>query len=152
MRGTLNHVALSALLLVAQSCRRIEQPHRFYRTHAEAVGAGEVLRGWLPTWVPPEATDIHVQGDLDTNQRWLRFRLPSAPATAIKSRLMAVSMEQVADIPFSRPSHSDWWFDGLVQQQPANDGALNADVFRANDHERHFLVAFDRTSDTVFAW
>jgi hypothetical protein len=45
-----------------------EQPYRSYATYAEAVAAGEVERGWLPTWVPASASNLHLQGDLDTNE------------------------------------------------------------------------------------
>lgn len=46
---------------------------------------------------------------------------------------------------------SSWWFQGLIEQQPANDAALYAEVFRGTGAPvpRTTIVAFDRLSPDV---
>lgn len=64
-------VLLAALCVACDDVRAVT-----YATHADAVADGAQLRGWLPTFVPATATDIREVHDLDTNQQWLRFRVP----------------------------------------------------------------------------
>ena len=56
------------LLIASVACGRDprERPSEYYPTHANAVAADAVLRGFVPGWVPPSATDIHAQADLDS--------------------------------------------------------------------------------------
>lgn len=129
-----------------------EQPYRTYPDASAAIAAGELARGWFPEWFPRSATDIHLQGDLDTGERWLRARLPAAAARSLRAQLVPV---EASEVNVRRPRWSGrWWFEGLVQQQPANDGALNADLFRGTGEPvpRTEVVAFDRLSQTVYVW
>jgi hypothetical protein len=134
------------------TCRDPSQLYRHYTTHAEAVAAGEVDRGWLPVWVPGSATELHIQGDLDTKESWLRFEL-SAPATdSLRRALMPVS---AATVTVYAPSRAQaWWFEGSIEQQPANDAALYADLYRGSGDvvPRSTVIAFARTGPRVYAW
>ena len=54
-----------------------------------------------------------------------------------------------------RPRYDrSWWFEGLVQQQPENDAALNANLFHGTGRPvpRSTVVAFDRFSPRVYVW
>jgi hypothetical protein len=137
---------------IAVGCFCAEQGHRRYPTHAEAVAAGEVERGWLPRWVPPTATNIHLQRDLDTNEIWLRLSLPAASTSALRQALSPLSSEETVGISWNRPcGMAQWWPRNLVQLEPADDIALNAELFSADPNDSLY-VAFDRTSDDVFVW
>jgi hypothetical protein len=48
----------------------------------------------------------------------------------------------------------DWWFEGLIQQQPENDGALNAHLFRGRGDPipETTVVALDRLSGRAYIW
>ena len=132
---------------------RSEQLHRFYHRHSQAVAAGEVLRGWLPAWVPPQARDIHIQSELDNNHWWIRFALDGEDARKFRSVLGSIPDSEVEQVVLrSSPAYGDWWFEGLVQLQPANDDALSADIFRGEVRGRQCFVAFDRVSPTVYVW
>ena len=48
-----------------------------YASQAEAVAAGATERGWIPSWIPPQASDIHEVHNVDTNASALAFRLPA---------------------------------------------------------------------------
>jgi hypothetical protein len=52
-----------------------------------------------------------------------------------------------------------WWFQGLIEQQPANDEALNAEILEVgppmNDPSRRqgrLFLAFDRASARAYLW
>jgi hypothetical protein len=128
-----------------------EVVHRQYPTYAGAVAAGELARGWLPEWIPSSASDLHLQSDLDSNEWWLRFQLPGAARDSLKSRLEAVD---AASVRVSKPSRAAWWFDGLIQNEPANDAALNAQIFRrcCDGLQRNIVLAFDRNTPAVYVW
>jgi hypothetical protein len=125
--------------------------YRRYATQAAAVAAGEQERGWLPEWVPSTASDLHLESDLDSNEWWLRFHLPVFARDSLQSELESID---VAHVRVSKPWQRGWWFEGLIQKEPANDGALNADFFRrcCDALKRTIVLAFDRTTPTVYVW
>ena len=47
-----------------------------YDTSAAAIADGAIQRGWIPQWLPPDATDIREIHNVDTNQSTLYFSLP----------------------------------------------------------------------------
>ena len=63
-----------SLSLVACS----EQPYITYETAQEARLEGAIQRGWLPSWLPDDAYEIHENHNLDTNIRAFSFRLPNS--------------------------------------------------------------------------
>jgi hypothetical protein len=106
-----------------------EQRHHFYPNGTAALSGDEARGQWVPTWLPPSATDVHLQYDVDTNARWIRFILPTDQRAAFLSHLRAMRESEVSSLRIRSPRSADWWFDGIIDQQPANDGALNAEWF-----------------------
>jgi hypothetical protein len=143
-------------VLTLLCCAAGEQPFRRYENRAEAVGAGEAERGWLPTWVPAESRSIQLQGDLDTNRVWLRFRLDPPARAVLRAEFRELSEDEIEAIVWKRPRNSSaWWPTNLIQQAPADDSALYADLFAASGsglHSEPFVVAFEKGSDEVYAW
>lgn len=137
-------------MLVLAACS--EQPYRHYATAGEAVTAGEHGRGWLPAWLPGSARDVHLQGDLDNGAWWLRADLTPAAADSLRRALVPVSADSVR---YRAPRRGGgWWFETLIEQHPANDGGLYANLFRGTGAPvpRTTVVAFDRFSPTVYVW
>jgi hypothetical protein len=131
-------------VLTVAACH-IDQVHRHYATYREALVADERTRGWLPNWVPASAVDLHIQGDIDTNERWLRFDVVRSVADSLRQELVPISADSMrARVP---SGSSAWWFEG-------NGGALNADLYRGNSRRvaRSVVVAFDRGSQHVYVW
>ena len=71
---------VSAFLLGLAACARCypgsaECPYAVFEDveHARSMGAFE--RGWLPEWLPSEATEIHEFHDLDTNAQAITFSI-----------------------------------------------------------------------------
>ncbi|MDP9350456.1 MAG: hypothetical protein M3P51_02785 [Chloroflexota bacterium] len=129
-----------------------EQPYRRYADAADAIAAGERERGWLPVWLPKSARDVHLQNDVDTNEWWLRAQVSPAAADSLRPLLLPVDPDSVELLPPNRGSR--WWFEGLIQHHPENDWALNAELFRGRGSPvpRTTVVAFDRSSETIFVW
>ena len=120
--------------------------HRF-PTGAAARASDASKRGWVPEWIPPAAKDVRLLCDLDTNEVWIRFELPEHERTALVSGLSAVPWESTGAVKI-RSAGTPWWFQGLIQDQPSNDGALNADMFRGPDR----VVLLERTGPRVYAY
>jgi len=125
----------------------------YYPKYEDAAKDGAVKRGWIPEIVPKTAIEIHEQHDLDTNDVWIRFTFPSSRRDQLTSGLKRLSNDEVEKVRVRRPSNVDWWFEGLIQQAPANDNALNAEIYVVKCHEdRAGYLALDRTSQRVYFW
>jgi hypothetical protein len=48
-----------------------------YATQAEAAAAGAIDRGWIPSWIPLQASGLYEIHSVDTNESALAFRLPA---------------------------------------------------------------------------
>jgi hypothetical protein len=107
-----------------------------------------------PEWLPPDATDVDLRYDLDTNYRWLNFRLAPEAAIRLQQQLRPLEEQKVLQLTLRRPRGDGRWPDGLIQLQPANDAALNARVFAGNGTPvpRSTSVAFERESKAVYVW
>jgi len=92
--------------------------------------------------VPASAVDIHIQADIDTNERWLRFDVVRSVADSLRQELVPISADSMRGRAPSRSSA--WW----------NDVALNAELYRGNSRRvaRSILIAFDRASQHVYVW
>jgi hypothetical protein len=64
-----------AVAAIASSCTN-DVLDVSYATQAEATAAGAVKRGWVPAWVPPEATGLQEVHKVDTSESALFFSLP----------------------------------------------------------------------------
>ncbi len=128
-----------------------ERPIEYYQKYEDAVACGAVKRGWIPAAVPPTATEIHEQHDPDTNEVWIRFTVPTSKKDRLTAGLQKLADDAIIKLKIRYPSK--WWFDGLVQQSPANDAALNAEVYAVKDDgKRRAYMAFHRASDKVYYW
>jgi hypothetical protein len=138
--------------LIFGSCS--EQKSEFFVNGVEAQRSQTAKSGWIPQWFPATAKEIHVQYDLDTNYCWFRFKLDKGSKDTFIRAFQPVSWNEVENLKVRAPRSAGWWFEGLIQAQPANDAALNADVFVRNDikiSEKAYL-AISRTDDSIFLW
>ena len=133
-------------LLFALGCAE-QFDHRF-ETGVAALSSDLARRGWVPEWLPAEARNVHIQHDIDTNEEWLRFEVDEEHRSALVAGLQSLSPAEIRAVTVRSPRRAPWWFEGLIQQEPANDGALNANIFRGEDR----LVLLDRTGASVFAY
>lgn len=141
-----------SVLLILMACG--EQRRETFASGAEARSSETARRGWIPEWLPAGAADVDIRYDLDTNHIWLNFRLDEREAIALQQHLRPVGDQQVREIELRRPRGSVEWPEGIIQQQPANDGALNANIFCGTGPvvPKSTCIAFDRMTDAVYAW
>lgn len=119
-----------------------------FATRAEAGGA-------VPAWVPSAATELQLRAEEGSGAFWLRFRLPAPDRPGLEAELLRIPDGQVATLTFRAPKGADWWFRGLVQAVPARETTVvAADVWSGAGRAvpQRTFVAFDRNSDTVYAW
>jgi hypothetical protein len=131
-----------------------ERPISEYSTLDDAMQAGAVARGWIPNGLPASARSLWEQHDLDTNQVFLRFELPEGDRCSLADglRLRELSQDEIRRLDVPRPWSRTLWFEGLIQQAPANDAALNARVYVSQRNDYPALVAVDRLSEAVYVW
>jgi hypothetical protein len=143
-------ILATCLLLLACS----EQFHHTYENGAVALSSNEAGHGWVPKWLPRQATDIHLQYDLDTNERWLRFKLSADERVRLKQHLRPMSEQEVMELSIRSPRSVDWWFYNLIEQQPADDGALNAELFFGAGEvvPRKAVIALERGTQETFVY
>lgn len=85
---------LFALCLILTSCDLVMDSS--YATKQEAVDAEMIAKGWIPAWVPEEATDLREVHDLDSNVSALAFSKPRSKqvagpsTTALPSRCCSI--------------------------------------------------------------
>ncbi|HEL4111744.1 TPA: hypothetical protein UM343_001888 [Stenotrophomonas maltophilia] len=125
--------ALSACGLVMDSS---------FDTLCEALDADMVNKGWIPDWVPHEATDLREVHDLDSNTSALAFTKPPAIPLQLPADCQVTTFNNSDPVAFNR----HWW--------PGN-ATLTASyrVFRcAPAFGKSVFVAINRTEDRVLFW
>lgn len=144
-------ISLLVGVLFLLACSETFTEH--YATYEEAQIKGAVKRGWIPAMVPTSATDIYEQHNIDTNNVWVRFTLPSQDWTRLTNGLRKLENNEVEKIKIRYPSRVNWWFEGVIQQSPANDAALYAEFYSMkcqNNKDGYFAI--DRGSLKVYYW
>ncbi len=105
----------------------------------------------MPRIFPEDITNIHEQHDIDTNEVWLKLDKGSKPIPT--NKLVKLSSNEKSKVSISMPFLASWWFEGIVEQQPANDGALNADVFKGHcGNNMASYLAISKVSNEVYWW
>ena len=99
-------VVLSALGTVVTGCVDTVSDATFAAAR-EARDAGYIENGWIPPWLPDNATDIREAHDLDTNVSMLAFSLPPPTAASLPDTCHAIEHAQTLPAPLQRP----WWPD-----------------------------------------
>jgi hypothetical protein len=79
-----------------------------YSTMATAVADGAVTRGWIPEWVPANATDLDEVHDLDSNESALSFNVPANSELALPVQCKLIKASGTLPVRFDRR----WWPTG----------------------------------------
>ncbi|MGG6342118.1 hypothetical protein ACQ5SA_02570 [Stenotrophomonas indicatrix] len=131
---------LFALCLILTSCDLVMD--RSYATKQEAVDAEMITKGWIPAWVPEEATDLREVHDLDSNVSALAFSTPRSKQLLLPSGCRPVDHSATQPAPFNR----SWW---------PSEAALkhSYSFFRCEpEFGKSIFVATNRTGDRVLFW
>lgn len=139
--------ALLLATLIAAACS--DRFEKRYATYREAVEEGAVSRGWIPAYVPQDATRITEVHNLDTNEQLLRFQASPEALTAMQARLSAVPSRILPPPPRYLSPPGDVW------RRDLDSGALPEGLagFRALlESGAVHCIAVDARRLTAYAW
>ena len=98
-------LAISASLLCC-GCDNLDlEKDAAYQDMRAAIADGAVTRGWIPSWVPNNATNLREAHDLDTSESLLLFHVPASSQMALPESCKPVAAESIATPNLER----DWW-------------------------------------------
>lgn len=122
-------VAASLVALVA-GCSG-ETLDAAYADRSEAATAGAIERGWIPRWLPADATALHEAHELDGNRSALAFALPGVPRWTPPSSCRPAPVEAFAPplfergwIPDTRDGYDHYRCDDEAETSPPLVAAL----------------------------
>jgi hypothetical protein len=149
MRALLISFTTAASIIAASlyGCDRLENPQREYAAVTDEVFLG----GWVPSLLPPTATEIQTQHNIDTNEVWVRFKLgtPDFDPAELGFRKAEPGSWTVQ---VRQPRHASWWFNSLSQFSPNNAtlylGACQDTRTGVRARSGHMLVV----ADEVYLW
>ncbi len=109
----------------------------------QAAGEQDMVRkGWVPEWVPPDATDLREVHDLDSNVSELAFRKPVATMVQLPAHCRKTTYTSSARASIQR----SWWPPESVLQ-------MSYTVFNCGpDHGRATFAAVSDSGDQVLFW
>lgn len=113
-----------------------------YATVAEAGAAGAFSHGWLPVWLPADATAIREAHDVASQAFMVRFQVPKGAALRL---LPECEPRTWRDVP-AAPLRRSWWPDDVP-----HGGWNTPRAFVYTQCQREF-VAHHRESGEVFVW
>jgi len=108
------------LIAVPVSCKKYEQPHRYFESYSEKIHKGN----WVPNIFPKDITKIHEQHDIDTNEVWLSYTPGKQQFNPEQLGMVALSANVIETTNFRAPFWASWWIEEPVHQQLANDNAV----------------------------
>lgn len=147
------HIIIALACLVIAACSS-DQRYEYFGNGIEVQQSIQAKQGWIPDWLPITAKEIHIQYDIDTNCRWFRFKLDKKTQNAFIMNFQPLSLDEAKNIKVPAPRRAEWWFKKLIQSHPADNTALNADIYLRNDvkiPEKAYL-AISKTDDAIFLW
>lgn len=101
-----------------------------------------IEKGWIPSWIPQDATDLREVHNLDSNVSELSFAMPSRSQVHLPSDCRPVAYADTVPARISR----DWW--------PSEDTLERSYVFFQcqADHTGYRFVAIRKSSGHVLHW
>ena len=143
-------LVLGALTLAAglfpTVCSYVEQPEQFYATYAEAPRRPD---GFLPTLVPPSATEIHERRDSDSGRVWARWKFDPAERERMVAGLRPLSLDEAKRLVVEPPAFTAWWTINPRTMQTSQGRKIQ--VYEVPGDDQGWLVV-DPRSNLAFYW
>lgn len=136
---------LSVCLVVA--CNQDLDREEIFPTAADAIDAGAVERGLLPSWLPDDATDIRARTELDRNWIWVDLKITEGAALSLTQILKPISPSDFRSEDTWHLRGPEWWPDCLANAS-VTDCPRQGELFAGES----FLVVVDGASLVVYAW
>lgn len=141
-RSSTRLLLLFALCLILASCDLDLVMDSSYATKQEAVDAEMIAKGWIPAWVPEEATDLREVHDLDSNVSALAFSKPRSKQLLLPPGCRPVDHSATQPALFNR----SWW--------PSETALKRSYTFFRCEPEfgKSIFVATSSTGNRVLFW
>ncbi|MFC3814937.1 hypothetical protein [Lysobacter sp. GCM10012299] len=134
--------AIVSVVCVWLTACALETLDTHFSTAKEAIDAGMVEKGWIPNWIPQDATDLREVHNLDSNVSELSFAMPSGSQVHLSSDCKPVPYVDTVPARIGR----DWW-----PSEDALDGSYV--FFRCQaDHTEYRFVAISKSGANVLHW
>lgn len=133
--------AAFALCLSFAGCFR-ETVDESWSTAAEAIEDGYVDKGWIPAWIPRDATEIRETHNLDSNASALSFSIPGRDVLRLPPRCVPVAYADTVPATLRRR----WWPDEQTLREDYTFFRCPADA------ADYVFVAVDRAGRRVLHW
>jgi hypothetical protein len=128
-------IVASALL---QTCG--DRRETFYPSLADAIKAGEVIRGWIPDYLPRSSHAIRIIYDPSSPRTWCAFEFSPADSQGLKENLVSVSALPKRVKRVDDPDVS-WWPSFLK-------GDVDIATFRGDGYDAYVVAEPDVQSNT----
>jgi hypothetical protein len=141
--------AISACLFACfvVACNQDLHREEIFPTAADAIDAGAVERGVLPSWLPDDARDIRVGTELDRNWIWVEFKIAQDSVSDLTTGLRPISPIDFTSKEAWHLRGPEWWPDCLADAN-VTDCPMKGEFFAGGN----FLVVVERDSLVVYAW
>lgn len=133
-------VTLLVLCLIVAGCSLVMDSD--FATQKEADAAGMVRKGWIPEWVPREATKLREVHDLDSNASQLSFFMPPGTGLDLPPVCRPVAYAQAAPAAFNRP----WWPGDRALERSYRFLECNTEF------DKTVFIAISNAGDRVLYW
>ena len=133
-------VTLLMLCLMVAGCSLVIDSA--YDTLEEADKAGMIGKGWVPAWVPRDATNLREVHDLDSNTSQLSFFMPPGTGLNLPPHCRPVAHAQTAPAAFNRL----WWPGDRVLARSYR--FLQCDT----EYDKAVFIATNKDGDRVLYW
>jgi hypothetical protein len=142
-------LAVSVLVLaMISACERWEVPEESYASREEVVRRDAIDRGWIPTWIPESAREIHEVHNIDTNVSQLAFAYGEFDIDHLSPSCAPAAPTNVV---FPRHSMAPWW-PGELRQPSSKLERFSFFACREEHGLPHAYVAVDTKDSKVYFW
>lgn len=124
-----------------------EWPGETFDYHFASFAQAEDIasRGWIPSWVPKNATDIFETHNLDSNNRMLRFSFPADSHLALPPGCKEVAFTDLPSPPFERT----WW---TVNVSDSKQFDAKSVFFDCSEEDDYTYVALTQNLGRAYVW
>ena len=104
MSRHLRYSLIATACLLASGCFW-ETNDASYSTAREVIDNGFLEKGWIPRWLPPDATDLRETHNIDSNVSELSFSIPGKSSLELPGSCTPVAFKDTVPAYIQR----HWW-------------------------------------------
>jgi hypothetical protein len=141
MSKNFRHSLIAIACLLASGCFW-ETTDASYSTAKEVIDSGFLEKGWIPRWLPPDATDLRETHNIDSNVSELSFSIPSRASLELPASCTPATFNDTVPAYIQRR----WW----PTEQELRDSYI---FFRCTaDVTDYTFVGVNKSGQRVIHW